>query len=783
MDILIESKKKWTIERPDSEIVAQLSNELEIPTVHAKILVARGITTTEKAKSFLHMDESSIHDPFLLFEMDKAVELIKTAITNDKKIAIYGDYDADGVTSITVLLTALERLGADVFFVIPNRFEHGYGPNKSLFKEIYEQGASLIITVDNGVSGVDAVAYAKEHGMVVIITDHHEAGEIWPDADAIIHPRHPRGNYPFPDLAGVGVAFKVACALLEEISYDLFELVAIGTVADLVPLRGENRFFVKTGIEQMRKSKRPGLMALARVSGTEQAQLNEESIGFMIGPRINAVGRLGDASPAVELLKTEDHTIATGLAEELDQLNKERQSLVSTMTKEAESIITAMYGTEIPNVFVIAKEGWNSGVVGIVASRLTEKYYRPSIVLSIDEEAGTAKGSARSIEGFNMYAELTKNNHLLPHYGGHPMAAGLSMDLNDIVLLRENLNKQAGEGLSSDQLIPKLSIDVPLTLDEIDVNVLEKLELLRPFGMDFEKPTYLLEGLRAVSVRKIGAAKNHMKLELSNGHNTLDAIGFGLGETADHITQSVRLSVVGDLQVNEWNGNKKPQIVLTDLLSKEWQLFDLRGIREVSRWLHTIPKSDTEYIAFQKETVTQLQSALLDHEIHLYEEETLLNASNLVLLDIPNNIATLEKLVKMTKPKRIYAHFHVPESTYFDALPDRQQFGWYYSFIKSRGQFDIGKNGEQLARHKGWRFETIKFMSQVFLELAFIEAKNGIISYVETTTKRELNEAPIYIQREQQMELEQKLLYAPYMELKQWFDMIRAETTHEEEQH
>lgn len=778
---MIESKKKWSIERPDEQMVTELSNQLKIPSVHAKILVSRGINTIEEAQSFLHMDESSMHDPFLLHDMEKAITLIKTTITNEKKIAIYGDYDADGVTSITVLITALEKLGADVFFVIPNRFEHGYGPNESLFKEIYEQGASLIITVDNGVSGVEQVAYAKSLGLDVIITDHHEVGDAWPAADAVVHPRHPDGRYPFEDLAGVGVAFKVACALLGEIPDDLFELVAIGTVADLVPLRGENRYFVKKGIEKMRKTKRPGLIALARVGGTEQAKLNEESIGFMIGPRINAVGRLGDASPAVELLKTEDMTIATGLAEELDTLNKERQGLVSSMTKEAEAIIKTMYDDDIPDVFVIAKEGWNSGVVGIVASRLTDKYYRPSIVLAIDEEAGTAKGSARSIDGFNMYEELTKNDRLLPHYGGHPMAAGLSLSLGDVAVLRENLNEQALTVLTAEQLLPKLAIDVPLSLDEIDINVLEQLDLLRPFGMNFEKPTYLLEDLEAISVRKIGAAQNHLKLELSNGNKSLDAIGFGMGEIADHITPSVKLSVVGDLQVNEWNGNKKPQILLSDLLSNDWQLFDLRGIRETSRWVHTIPHADTLFLAFQKETISQLQRSINEHIIQLYEEENLPSAANIVLLDIPNDASSIEKLVAEKRPDRLYAHFHVPESKYFDGLPGREQFGWYYSFLKSRSDFDIRKNGEQLAKHKGWRYDTVKFMTQVFLELDFVKAEKGIISFQETTTKRDLAEAPIYIEREQQMALEQKLLYAPYVELKLWFDKLRKTTVLEED--
>lgn len=781
MNVLIESKKKWLIERPDEQFVNGLVEKLTIPTVHAKILVSRGITDPEEAKSFLHMDASSMHDPYLLYDMEKAVSLIQQAIANNKKIAIYGDYDADGVTSITVLMTALEQLHADAFFVIPDRFEHGYGPNKDLFQEIYEMGASVIITVDNGVAGNDEVAFAKTLGMTVIITDHHEAGEQWPEADAIIHPRHPEGTYPFGELAGVGVAFKLASALLGEAPLDLLELVAVGTVADLVPLRDENRFFVKEGIRRMRRSKRPAIQALARIAGTDQSGLTEESIGFMIGPRINAAGRLGDASPAVDLLKTEDITTAMMLAKELDDLNKERQALVSKMTEEAEHLISEMYGERIPLVYVVAKEGWNAGVVGIVASRLTEKYYRPSIVLSIDSETGEAKGSARSIEGFNMYEELAKNASILPRYGGHPMAAGIALDIDNVTVLRDHLNRQAEAVLSAEQLTPKLAIDVPLTIEEIDVHVLESLELLRPFGMDFAKPVYLLEEVSAKSVRQIGAARNHLKLELADGEAVLDTIGFGHGLLANQITPGVKLSVTGDLQVNEWNGNKKPQLLLEDIRSDEWQLFDLRGIREPARWLHTIPNQHTAFVTFHQRTASYFQPMMKDVQIYQYDEDEIVNADNLVLLDIPNHSSCLEKLVHSLHPNRIYAHFYVPESTYFDGLPGREQFGWYYSFLKKQGSFNFVNDGERLTKHKNWKSDSVHFMTKVFSELGFVKIENGFASIVETLGKRELAEAPAYKERERQMKLEERLLYAPYMELKKWFDTLRNETVNGEE--
>lgn len=782
MNGLIESMKQWSIERPDETLVQSFMEALNISSVQAKILISRGITTIDEAKKFIQIDESNLHDPFLLHNVDVAVDRIKNAIAENKKMVIYGDYDADGVTSITVLMTALERLGADVSFVIPNRFVHGYGPNKDLFQEIYEAGNSLIITVDNGVSGVDEVAFAKTLGMEVIITDHHEAGEVWPDADATIHPKHPLGNYPFPDLAGVGVAFKLACALLGEVPKDLLEIVAIGTVADLVPLKGENRYFVKKGIEQMRSTKRPGIQALAKVAGLLQSQLNEESIGFMIGPRLNAPGRLGDAAPAVELLKTGDMFIATDLAEELDHYNKERQDIVSTITKEAHQMVEAMYGDAIPAVFVLAKEGWNPGVVGIVASRLTDKYYRPTIILALDSETATAKGSARSIEGFHLYNELAKNEDLLTHFGGHPIAAGLSLPTENIDALRERLIGQAEMSMTKEAFIPKLSIDVPVSLDEIDVSVLESLDVLRPFGMGFEKPTYLIENVSANDIRKIGAARNHLKIEATNGVETLDVIGFGHGEIANQMSPGIHFSLVGDLQVNEWNGNKKPQLLVEDIQSSDWQLFDLRGIREISRWLHTIPRTDCVFLAFQEDTLAQFTASMNGHPIHLYGRDRLPALKSLVLLDMPKYAEQLVEVVKENKPGRIYAHFYVPESTYFDRIPGRDQFGWYYNFLKSRGTFDLKLNGGKLAQHKGWKTDMVYFMSKVFSDLEFVKIEDGVLTIMETSEKRDLTTAPTYKKREGQMELEQKLLYAPYIELKRWFDDVNSRTIDEEEQ-
>ncbi|WP_060205360.1 single-stranded-DNA-specific exonuclease RecJ [Sporosarcina koreensis] len=779
---MIESMKTWTINRPDEAIVNTFMKELSIPSIHAKILVSRGFSDVEEAKSFLHMEDSCLHDPFLLFDMEKAVDRIQQAIETDEKITVYGDYDADGVTSVTVLTTALEQLGANVDFAIPNRFEHGYGPNINLFDELHKAGTSLIITVDNGISGLEAIAHAKSVGMDIIVTDHHEIGDELPIADAIIHPRHPEGNYPFGELAGVGVAFKVACALLGEVPEELYEIAAIGTVADLVPLKDENRYIVKEGIRRMRTSERPAIQALVKVSGTDQHTLSEESLGFMIGPRLNAPGRLGSADPAVHLLKTEDKLEAMTIAQQLDTLNKERQALVTKIVNEAEQTMTDMYGDMLPYVIVISGVGWNPGVVGIVASRLTEKYYRPSIVLSMDREMGIAKGSGRSIAGFDLFKELSKTADLLPHFGGHEMAAGMSLPIEDVAALRNRLNDQGKLSLTDEMLTPKLQIDVPLEIGEIDVDVLESLELLRPFGVSFEKPVFLIENLSATSVRKIGAAKNHLKLELTDGMDTLDCIGFGNGEIADEMSPGVTLSVTGDLQVNEWNGRKKPQMLLDDIQSNDRQLFDLRGIREPNRWISLIPEKNNVFIAFQETSIAYFRPILKNIQIQHFERAELSETDHVIILDMPAGTEQMKELIEKTNPKRVYAHFFVNESLYFEGIPGREHFGWYYSFLKKRGSFDLRKQGEELSKHRGWKIDTIYFMTKVFSELGFVKIENGLAIVIEEAGKKSLSDAPSYKQRERQIELEKMLVYAPYKELKKWFDEICKETVNREEQ-
>lgn len=773
---MIQSTKQWVVQTPNETLIQQLQTELQLSSIAAKILAAR-VKTVEEAKKIIHMDDSNLHNPYLLSGMKEAVERIEQALNNGEKILVYGDYDADGITSTTVLLNVLLDLGADVDYEIPNRFIHGYGPHEELFRKAHAEGFQLIITVDNGISGIEPIRIAKELGMDVIVTDHHEAGDELPCADVIIHPRVPEGHYPFGELAGVGVAFKLAHALYGEVPEHLFEYAAVGTIADLVPLIGENRYIVQKGLEYIRKSSQPWVQALCEASGVNKQDIDEDSIGFYFGPRLNAIGRLGDAKPGVEFLMSEDLATASQGAKLLNEKNKERKEYVSSITEEAMEMIENNPSIGDSLVLVVAKEGWHPGVIGIVASRLVEKYYKPTIVLSLDRETGLAKGSGRSIEGFHLYNELAKNKDIIPHFGGHPMAAGMTFPMEHVDELRTRLHKQASECLTEELLVPKLTIDVPINIGEVTVEAIEEMGKLRPFGVAFEKPIFSLQNVQVRSMRKIGANETHLKMELEDISGIIDVVGFNKGYLFDEISDGVELSIVGDLQVNEWQGRKKPQFLLSDVQTTEWQLFDYRGKGNTNQWFKIVPKENTSFIAFQEETIEYFQGTL--PFIHLIEEENLPQLSPfIVLLDLPKQIYTMEKLIEMAKPKRIYAVFYTPNPQFFNGMPTRKHFATYYSFLKNQPFINLQKHIQSVSNYIGLNEDTIKFMTKVFFELGFVTIDNGVISVNVDAKKRSLTEAATYQLREQQILIEQQFLYSTYTELKQWFQKRMKEVSY-----
>ncbi|THE15336.1 single-stranded-DNA-specific exonuclease RecJ [Bacillus timonensis] len=772
---MLQSKTRWKVNEYNQIDTNLLVKELQVTPLVASLLVNRGLTTIESAREFLEPEQLDFHDPFLLDQMDIAIERMMKAIENGERILVFGDYDADGVSSTTVMVTSLKEKGALVDFYIPNRFTEGYGPNEAAFRWAKSEGFSLIITVDTGISAIHEAEVAKEIGIDLIITDHHEVGPELPVATAIIHPKKPNSQYPFKELAGVGVAFKVAHALRGEVPIDLLDVAVIGTIADLVPLHGENRLLAKKGIRALQNTERPGLKALLKKAKIENNDISEETVGFAIGPRINAVGRLQSADPAVDLLMTNDPEEALYIADEIDELNKERQQLVNQMTQEAIREVEENYPPASNSVLVIAREGWNSGVIGIVASRLVDRFYRPTIVLSIDSEKGLAKGSARSIAGFNLYESLSTCRDILPHFGGHPMAAGMTLKVDDVNDLRNRLNVIANEVLSPEDFQPVTTVDAICSIQDISLESINEMNKLAPYGMGNPKPIVQINDVGVNTLRRIGADQSHLKVVLQDEPHTLDGIGFGLGYTCDGISPLSKVSVIGELSINEWNNSRKPQMMLQDIAVNEWQLFDIRGMRDFSSYLKKIRDDNLHLIAFSKLTIDKLQLSNLEFSIvsSLEEASNLqLDSKHVVLLDLPEEAEWIEALFETSFPNRIYTLFFHEQDHFFSTIPTREHFKWFYAFLAKKGPFDMNRYAHELAKYRGWSTETIDFMSQVFFDLDFVKINNGFISLSNQAKKRDLTESRTYQLKASRIELEKQLLYSSYQQLKHWFDAI-----------
>ncbi|WP_042459090.1 single-stranded-DNA-specific exonuclease RecJ [Neobacillus dielmonensis] len=776
---MLKSKTRWVVQETDQDLVKSLETELKITPLTASLLINRGLDTVDSARYFL-FGKDEFHDPYLLKGMDTAVSRIRLAIDRQEPILIYGDYDADGVSSTSVLMITLRDLGANVQFYIPNRFTEGYGPNEAAFRHAAKTGIKLIVTVDTGIAAVHEAAVAKELGLDLIITDHHEPGPVLPEALAIIHPKLPGSIYPFRELAGVGVAFKLAHALYGKVPNHLFEIAVIGTIADLVSLKDENRLIAKKGLANLKSTSNVGLKALLKTAGVDSKSINEETIGFTIAPRINAVGRLADADLAVDLILTQDPFEASQLAEEMEALNKTRQSIVNTITDEAIEEVEKYYFDESNKVLVVGKEGWNAGVIGIVASRLVEKYYRPTIVLSFDQDKGLAKGSARSIAGFDMFQNLSTCRDILPHFGGHPMAAGMTLSLDDVDQLRSRLNQLAETLLTAEDFVPVTYLDQEVSLEDIDLTALEEINQLSPFGMDNAKPKVLIKNADISSIKKIGSDQNHLKVLLNENGASLDGIGFGLGALVDEISPAAKLSLIGELSINEWNNIRKPQIFVQDLAIDDWQLFDYRGQTTLGSLARMVPEVNRKVIVFNKENLDKLDSHLKADAIYIQDVEAAQAFQsadgNLVLADLPPSKEILTHLLQGSCPSRIYACFYKESSDFFSMIPSRDHFKWYYAFLMKFAPIDLKRYADDIAKRRGWKRETIVFMSQVFSELDFVTINNGFISLNKQSQKRDLADSNIYQTKQIQYALERDLLLSSYQELKDWFDQVIQES-------
>lgn len=555
------ARRTWIIknEKVSAKTHEALMEDLPCGYLLSAALSARGLTDPAAAKRFLAM-EDAFHDPFLLPDMDKALNRIKLAKTRGEKVAVYGDYDADGVTATVIMKRCLRSFGLEACHYLPDRFSEGYGMNKEAIDRLASEGVTLIITVDCGVSSTEEVAYARGKGIDTIVTDHHNCPQELPDALAVINPKRIGSVYPFSQLAGAGVAYKVAAALLgESEARPYLALAAIGTVADVVELLGENRMIVTKGLEILNTSPSPGISALL-MAASKKGVTEASTISFLIAPRLNCAGRMAHAQKALELLEA-DAKEAPVLAQELTTLNRKRQELEQDIYEEALAIIReeALYED---TVIVACGRGWNPGVIGIAASKITEAAYRPCILIALDDH-GLGRGSGRSIEGFDLYEAIKSGKDALVKFGGHALAAGISIEKDKIDDFRKAVNQYAKEHMTKDMCVKKVFVDAVIEPQAITVHNIEELSRLEPCGMGNEKPLFAVTGVKISDIRELSEGK-HLKLSLLKGGITLDAIAFGFGKAAKKLYKGMEIHAAGYLEINDYTGSA--QMVVKDIL-------------------------------------------------------------------------------------------------------------------------------------------------------------------------------------------------------------------------
>ncbi len=623
-----KKEKNWLIKSIDSaeynSATAEIASGLGINPVVAKLLYNRGYTDCASAKAFVYMESEMLLDPFKMKDIDRGIDGIAAAIRKGEKITVYGDYDVDGVTSVCTLYLYLKSVGARVDYYIPNRAGEGYGVSTQAIDAIKENGTSLIVTVDTGTTAVEEVEYAKSIGINFIITDHHECRSDLPEALAVINPHRPDCEYPFKELAGVGVVFKLICAYEEKILgrsrieaakriFSLYaDLVAIGTIADVMPIKDENRIIVRYGLAMIENTKRIGLAALIEAaSGKNDAQRQNQRkkktkitsgyIGYTIAPRINAAGRIKEASLAVELFLSTDPGRAKEIAEELCATNKERQAEENTIMQEAYEKIE-QYDIEKNPVIVLDADTWHHGVIGIVASRITEKYTRPAILVSFEgNEPDTprmehvGKGSGRSIKGMNLVDALCYCQEHLVKFGGHELAAGLSVTRSELDNFRRLINEYALANLTEKDMIQTVEADCELDFGDVNVALAKGIQLLEPYGVSNPIPVFVLRGVTVNDINGISDGK-HTRLSLGNGRYTLSAMYFSNSPDSLGVYVGDKVDVMFNLDINEWGGRESAQLIVRDLkpsvTQKEKQLSELERFEEIRCGASFTPDED-----------------------------------------------------------------------------------------------------------------------------------------------------------------------------------------------
>ena len=737
-------KYNWIYPNYDENFIKELES-YSISKNIAKILNARNITDMNSVKKYFSDEYEEGYDPFLMHDMQKAVDRINEAIENEERILVYGDYDADGITSTVLLVETLISMGANVSSYIPNRFEEGYGPNKEAFTKIIDSGITLIITVDNGIAGVEEVDLANELGCDVIVTDHHKIQDTIPNAYAIIHPEHPEGNYPFKKLAGVGVAFKLAHALLEIFPDFLLDLVAIGTIADMVSITDENRIFVKQGLELINEDPRIGLKMLLELSGID-TKIDEQTVGFYIAPKLNSIGRMDSAKLGLTFLMAEEPVTARALAEQIEQYNIQRKQITEDIVKD---VISKIENSEKKQKNVIMVSGeYHEGVLGIVASNIVEKYQKPVFIMN--EKEGVLKGSARSIFDFNIYEAMNKISDLFLAFGGHTLAAGFSFEKSNFEKIEEFLDNEFEEFKQNNDLKANKNIDIVTSLEDISYQFLNSLDALKPYGMDFEKPTVLIENAMVLNKAYFGSEKQYLRLTIADEVGNLDCITFKDSVTFDKVEKNDIIDLLCNIDKNNFNGRTKLQAHIIDIHIKEFLFEDLRFIN------YDIANIDINCLKLSKHRDDK------DNNFYQYKDlDSLIDKEfeYIYLLDIPTSKEYLYKIINL-KPKKVFLICEEKQVLSDVYLIDKNRLIKLFNLILSTNnkQINVAQQLDKLLAILKTNVDSLKIMIQIFKELELINFVNNTIILNPDYKTVDLKKSSSFIRMENIFEVENLLL-------------------------
>ncbi len=642
------SGKQWIWPDSYTEQALELSGKMECSPALARLLLKRGISDPGQARAFLHPAKEQLYSPWLMQGMEKAVERLLRAVGNEEKIIIHGDYDADGITASVIMVEALQYLGARVDYFLPSRFDEGYGLHKDPLQQFKAEGASLVVTVDCGINAVKEAEFASGIGLDMIITDHHQPLEPVSSAVAVLNPLQENCPYPYKELSGAGIAFKLASALMEKAKEpfpaQLLDLAALGTAADVVPLLDENRIIVTLGLDVLGSFQRPGFKALADAVGLQPDRVNSAALSFVLGPAVNAAGRMGEALPAAKLLLEKDDGRAAELAESLHQANQARRSTEQNILKEAEKEAQEHIDTRDSKIITLAGKNWHHGVIGIVASRLVDKFNRPVALVAL--EGGVGRGSARSIPGFDITAALSASSGLLDRFGGHEQAAGFTVMEENITILRENLESYASAKLETEKLQPNLYIDAELDASEIDFDLAEALEKLQPFGKDNPRPLFGSRHWQLISWRLVGSDQKHLKIRVQKNERTLDPIFFSGAEQEAKLQQGRKVDLAFRLKNGFFRSQKTLDLEIKDISFTDsatcngLEVVDMRGWPErTDQAIEIIEHEQKKSILF---AATQSRAEKIVSRIRREQTPAVLTSGSMNgNIDIPGNPGTL----------------------------------------------------------------------------------------------------------------------------------------------